>query len=46
MPLLEGRGSKSTTRESQFAIEIRPLAAVITFERGAQYTSLYETHLN
>ena len=46
MPLLEGRGSKSTTRESQFAIEVRPLAAVITFESGAQYTALYETHLN
>ena len=46
MPLLEGRGSKSTTQESQFAIEIRPLAAVITFESEAQYTSLYETHLN
>ena len=45
-PLWEGRGSKSTTRESQFAIEIRPLAVVITFESGAQYTAFYETHMN
>ena len=28
MPLWEGRGSKSTTRESQFAREIRPLDVV------------------
>ena len=43
---LGGRGSKSTTRESQFAIEIRPQAVVITFESGTQYTALYETHMN
>ena len=30
MPLWEGRGSKSRTRESQFPREIKPLAIVIT----------------
>ena len=46
MPLWEGSGSKSTTRESQFAREIRPLAVVITSESRAQYTTLYEIHMN
>ena len=45
MPLWEGRGSKNTTRESQFAREIRPLAVVISFESRAQ-TTLYENHMN
>ena len=39
-------GTESTTRESLFAREIRPLAVVITSESRAQYTALYENHMN
>ena len=45
-PPWEGRGSKSTIQESEFAIETRPLAVVITFESRAQYTALHENHMN
>ena len=46
MPPWEGRGSKSTTLESQFAREIRPLAVAITSKSRAQYTALYEIHMS
>ena len=39
------RAQASNHRESQFAIEIRPLAVVITFEGEAHYTALYENDM-
>ena len=46
MPLWEGRGSKSTTRESQFAREIRPLATHSKAEHSIPlYTKFTWTNL-
>ena len=46
MPLWEGRSSKSTSRESQFAIEIRPQAAVIAFESRSSKVHSFMTGTN
>ena len=45
MSLGQGRGSKSTSRESPFAIKIRPVAGLNTRERRAQYTVVYENYM-
>ena len=45
MSLGVGRGSKSTSKESPFAIKIRPVAVLNTRERRAQYTIVYENYM-